>query len=117
MFDWFVARFVGNPVTVAAVAITLATLWLVSRSGRLGGRPGGLAWAAAAWGVWAVWEFALVRFTPEADIRVDLLLLIPAVLASTLGGLAFTLWPGKGDGATGEAPDGSDADGSDPTDR
>lgn len=94
MFDWFVDRFVGNPVAIGAVTVTLGTLWLVSRSGRLGGRPAGLAWAGLAWGVWAVWEAVVMGATPEANIRVDLLLLIPAVLVATVGGLAFTFWPG-----------------------
>jgi hypothetical protein len=93
MFDWFVARFVGDPVTIAAVAVTLATLWMVSRSGRLGARSVGLAWAAIAWGLWALWELVVGQATPESNIRVDLLLLIPAVLASTLGGLAVAFWP------------------------
>lgn len=96
MFDWFASRFVGNPVAVGAVAVTLATLWLVSQSGRLGGRPSGLAWAASSWGIWAVWELGVLQLTPEASVRVDLLLLIPAVLASTLGGLAYAFWPRPG---------------------
>lgn len=95
MFDWFVARFVGNPVAIGAVAVTLATLWLVSRSGRLGARPGGLAWAGLAWGVWAIWEGVVTQSTPTANIRVDLLLLVPVVLLSTLGGLAVAFWPAR----------------------
>jgi hypothetical protein len=96
MLDWFASRFVGDPVTIGAVAAVLASLWLVSRSGGLGARPVGLAWAAVAWGLWAVWEAIVVGVSPEADIRADLLLLIPAVLASTLGGLALAFWPGAG---------------------
>jgi hypothetical protein len=106
MFDWFASRFVGNPVAIGAVAITLASLWMVSQSGRLGGRPSGLAWAAAGWGLWAIWEFAVVQTTPEANIRVDLLLLIPAVLACTLGGLLYAFWPRSGPDPSAPSPPG-----------
>ncbi len=104
MFDWFVARFVGNPVAIAAVAVTLGTLWMVSRSGRLGARPGGLAWAGLAWGVWAIWEGVVTRSDPTAVIGLDLRLLIPLVLASTLGGLAVAFWPARETAAGGGKP-------------
>jgi hypothetical protein len=49
----------------------------------------GLLWAALAWAVWAAWEFAIVRFSPEANIRVDLLLIIPVVIGLSIAAIVL----------------------------
>lgn len=81
-----VALFVGKPVTILAFAalICVAGIALHSQPERkLKGRP--LFAVAGAWTVYALWEWLVMIWTPEANIRVDLLLIWP-VLAS------FTLW-------------------------
>ena len=56
-------------------------------------RPRALLWVALAWVLWAAWEFAVVCFSPEADMRVDLLLIIPAVLIASVVGFILVFWP------------------------
>ena len=36
--------------------------------------------AATAWVIYAAWEWLVVTFSPEANIRVDLMLICPVVL-------------------------------------
>jgi hypothetical protein len=43
------------------------------------------------WGLFAVWEWAVRTFSPEANIRVDLLCLIPGVLIASVAGIWLTL--------------------------
>jgi len=44
-----------------------------------GGHPRSLLIAAAAWGLYAAWEWLVQFRTPEADIRVDLLVIWPVL--------------------------------------
>ncbi len=80
------SMFVGRPWAIAAIA---AMLTVAYASGRWGARQparrtGGLLVAACCWGAFAAWE-ALVQWrTPEADIRVDLLVIWPIVAAVTV---------------------------------
>ncbi len=39
---------------------------------------------ALLWLGWAAWEWTILRVTPEANIRVDLLLILPVVLIVSL---------------------------------
>ena len=48
---------------------------------------------AVAWLLWAAWEWAILTFSPEADIRVDLLIIIPLVMIASAAGLVLPFVP------------------------
>lgn len=78
--------FVGKPLNILAVALVfLAVHLLLSRSTLGTGRhPRWLLLAAAAWALYAAWEWLVKVRTPEADIRVDLLILWPVMLVASI---------------------------------
>lgn len=80
---------VGQPGHCLIVALVLLAGWSLLRfSGavsRRSARP--LLWASLAWGLYAAWEALVQLRTPEANIRVDLLLIWPLLAALTLVGL------------------------------
>ncbi|CAK6694410.1 hypothetical protein VB734_01660 [Synechococcus sp. BA-124 BA4] len=65
---------VGQPGHCLIVALVLLAGW-------------SLLWASLAWGLYAAWEALVQLRTPEANIRVDLLLIWPLLAALTLVGL------------------------------
>ncbi len=86
--------FVGNPVLILLIGAVYAVAYLLVRfrgSERL--RAQALLLPAIAWTVWAVWEFFVTRFSPEANIRVDLLLIVPIVLILSVVGIVGVFWP------------------------
>jgi hypothetical protein len=58
-------------------------------------RPRALLVAALAWTAWFLWEWAIRAFSPEANIRADLLLILPVVGLASLAGLLLPLIPRK----------------------
>jgi hypothetical protein len=76
-----VSLFVGKPLHVLGVALAFLAGHLALRFTGLGvgRRPRPLLVAAAAWALYAGWEWLVQVRTPEADIRVDLLLLWPVL--------------------------------------
>lgn len=48
---------------------------------------GALLVVAAGWAVYAIWEWLVMTKTPEANIRVDLLLIWPVLLVLTAWGI------------------------------
>ena len=77
---------VGQPGHILIVALVLLAGWsLLYGSGAVrcrSARP--LLWASLAWGLYAAWEALVQLRTPEANIRVDLLLIWPLLGALTL---------------------------------
>lgn len=73
---------VGKPLSILLVAVLFGLAHLIAqRAGVLSDRhPRSLLVVAAAWAAYALWEWLVVVFTPEANIRVDLMLIWPAVL-------------------------------------
>ena len=73
--------FVGKPLTILAVAALLLAAHVALRSTPLGdGRDHKqILVAAAAWGLYAAWEWIVQAWTPEANIRADLLVIWPAL--------------------------------------
>lgn len=80
----FLGLFVHQPLRLAALGGAFLVLWLLlSRgSGRAAARRGALLLPAAFFAAFAAWEWLVMTRTPEANIRVDLLLLWPAALAA-----------------------------------
>ncbi|NTU85813.1 MAG: hypothetical protein HGA45_41865 [Chloroflexales bacterium] len=88
------AVFVQHPERSALVAALFFVLWLViwnstGRGTKL--RDLGLLIPAAAWCLYTLWEWAVNRFTPEADIRVDMLLIVPLLIIATIAGVVLPL--------------------------
>ena len=73
--------FVGKPLNILLVAALFFAGYLAMRQSSLapGRRPHALLAAVVAWVVYAAWEWAVQIRTPEANIRVDLLLIWPVL--------------------------------------
>lgn len=72
----------GKPLNIAAVAAAFLALYAAKRYMNIGQR-GHARWplaAAIAWAGYAVWEWRVLVETPEANIRVDLLLIYPVLV-------------------------------------
>jgi hypothetical protein len=79
MIEFLVSLFVQKPLTILAVAVLFVGGYLLMEFTALGsGRtPRALLVAAGAWGAYAIWEWLVRTRTPEANIRVDLLVIWP----------------------------------------
>jgi hypothetical protein len=56
------------------------------------GKRAYMLYAAGAWGLYALWEWLVLVRTPEADIRVDLLLIWPCVGLISLWAIIKSSW-------------------------
>jgi hypothetical protein len=96
MFDIF-RIFVEHPERSALVAGIFFVLWLLFRNRGAGSntwRDRGLLIPATAWSLYAIYEFVVNWATPEADIRVDMLLIVPILLVATIAGIVLAVpWP------------------------
>ncbi|QPN61126.1 hypothetical protein H8F24_07610 [Synechococcus sp. CBW1002] len=91
--DLLVPLFVGKPQTILLVAVVFIAVDLALRFRwpGLARHPGALRIGAIAWGVYAGWEWLVQLRTPEANIRVDLLLIWPALMILSAWALLRTL--------------------------
>jgi hypothetical protein len=80
----FTGWFVKHPLRILALGAIFAAAWGMLRLGASGRRANALLLPAAFCLAFAGWEFLVLVRTPEADIRVDLLLIWPALLILTL---------------------------------
>ncbi len=73
---------VGTPLIILAVAGLFAAAYIFIRGSRFGAvrRPGYLLVPAGAWAFYAAWEWLVLVRTPDANIRVDLLVIWPVLL-------------------------------------
>jgi len=73
--------FVGKPLNILALAILFLAGYLALRFTALeiSRHPRSLLIATIAWGLYAVWEWLVQIRTPEANIRVDLLVIWPVL--------------------------------------
>lgn len=87
------ALFVARPLNILAVAVAFLVGHLALRFTTLGGgrSPGPLLVAAVAWGLYAAWEWLVQWRTPEANIRVDLLVIWPVLAILSLWALVRVL--------------------------
>ena len=81
MIEWLASLFVGKPLNIAAVAAVLFVGFLALRASALGAtrHPRMLLMAVAGWLLYAAWEWLVQVRTPEANIRVDLLIIWPVL--------------------------------------
>ena len=73
--------FVGKPLNILVLAVLFLAGYLVLRFTALGisRHPRSLLIATTAWGLYAAWEWLVQIKTPEANIRVDLLVIWPVL--------------------------------------
>jgi ABC-type proline/glycine betaine transport system permease subunit len=73
--------FVGKPLNILASAVLFLAGYLVLRFTARGisRHPRALISASTAWGLYAAWEWLVQIKTPEANIRVDLLVMWPVL--------------------------------------
>ena len=74
--------FVHKPLNILIVAAVFAIGYLALRFTALGEarHPGALLVPAIGWALYAAWEWLVMVRTPEANIRVDLLVIWPVLL-------------------------------------
>lgn len=75
------ALLVGKPQPILTVGALFLAGYLALRFTPMGAgrRPRLLLVGAAAWALYAFWEWLILVRTPEADIRVDLLVIWPVL--------------------------------------
>lgn len=73
--------FVNKPLNILVVAVLFLAGYLVFRFTAFGiaRHPRSLLIASTAWGLYAAWEWLVQVKTPEANIRVDLLVMWPVL--------------------------------------
>jgi hypothetical protein len=84
--------FVNNPAGIFLVSGLFFAAFLLLRDSNRVSHPKALLWPATFWAIWAVWELIVTRLSPEANIRVDLLILIPAALIVSAFGIIRLFW-------------------------
>jgi hypothetical protein len=91
--EFLASLFVGKPLHILGVALVFLAGHLLLRLTALGGgrHPRPLLFAATAWAVYAAWEWLVKARTPEANIRVDLLLIWPVLLIVSIVAVVKTL--------------------------
>jgi len=76
--DAFTNFFVGQPLVQLVIGVIfLIAYFLTRRNPNL--RAKTLLTPTVLWLAWGLWESAITRFSPEANIRVDLLIILPVV--------------------------------------
>ena len=84
--------FVQQPLLILLVSGVFFAAYLLLRSSSTV-HPRALLLPAIGWLAWAVWEYVVLLFSPDADIRVDLLVIIPVTIALTIAGVVRLIWP------------------------
>lgn len=95
--DLLVSLLVGHPLAILAVAGLFFAAFLALRFRWPGWsrHPRALLVGAIAWGIYALWEAVVQLLTPEANIRVDLLLIWPLLAILSLWSLLRAFWPSR----------------------
>ena len=90
--DLLSSFFVQQPLHILLVAAICLIAWLLLRHGQAGRSGGGnsLLVTAGAWLCYAGWEWLVFTMTPEANIRVDLLVIWPILAILTLWSILRT---------------------------
>ncbi len=84
----FLGLFVQHPLRILAIGALLALIWVGLRVGSMGKRADSLRWPVLFSVLFAAWEWYVLVRTPDANVRVDLLLIWPAFLAVIL----WSIW-------------------------
>ena len=89
----FLSLFVHHPLRLLALAGLFVVLWAVLRRGgsQAIARRNALLAPVAFFVAFAAWEWLVMTRTPEANIRVDLLMIWPAALVIVVWSIVWTL--------------------------
>lgn len=87
--SFLASLFVAQPFNILVMAILFLAGYLVLRFTELGNslHPQMLLIAYSAWGLYAVWEWLVRIKTPDANIRVDLLVIWPVLAVLSIWAL------------------------------
>ena len=79
--EFLASLLVHKPATILIVAALFFAGFLALRLSSFGEarHPGALLVPAIAWALYAIWEWLVMVRTPEANIRVDLLVIWPVL--------------------------------------
>ena len=89
------SMFVGKPQNIIAAAVLFLAGFLTLRFTTVFGNarhPRPLLLVSKAWGLYAAWEWLVQIKTPEVNIRVDLIVILP-VLAILSAWALYRLFP------------------------
>ncbi len=92
MLEALGSLFVHKPLNILALAALFLAAWAVLRFGSVAAarHPNALLIPFGVCLLYAVWEWLVMTRTPEANIRVDLLVIWPAILLTGVGALVRT---------------------------
>lgn len=90
---WLTGLFLGRPLAILAVAAAFALLAAVAATNwtAIPKRPRPLWIAAGAWALYAAWEWLVLKRSPDANIRFDLLMIWPILAGVSVWGLLASL--------------------------
>lgn len=80
--EFLASMFVEKPQHILTVAVVFFAGYLILRFTPIGNahHPRPLLIVSTAWGLYATWEWLVQTKTPEANIRVDLLIIFPVLV-------------------------------------
>jgi hypothetical protein len=80
--EWIASLFVQRPLNILVVAGVFLVGFIGLRASAWGGErhPAALLVPAIGWALYALWEWLVMVRTPEANIRVDLMVIWPVLL-------------------------------------
>lgn len=80
--EWIASLFVQRPLNILAVAVVFVVGFIALRASAWVGtrHPAALLVPAVGWALYALWEWLVMVRTPEANIRVDLMVIWPVLL-------------------------------------
>lgn len=80
--EWIASLFVQRPLNILVVAVVFVVGFIALRASAWGGtrHAAALLVPAVGWGLYALWEWLVMVRTPEANIRVDLMVIWPVLL-------------------------------------
>jgi len=90
--EFLASLVVHKPLNILIVAVAFAVGYLVRRFAFEGDpiQSRMLLVATVGWALYAAWEWLVMTRTPEADIRVDLMVIWPVLLALSVWGIIRT---------------------------
>ena len=87
--EFLASLFVGKPQNIALVSILFLVIFVISyyQNKKIVSHSRSLLTIAFIWGAYAIWEWIVNIQTPEANIRVDLLVIWPLLSIVTFWNL------------------------------
>lgn len=97
MIETLAALLVQRPLAILLVAAAHGLAWALLRATAVGRVPrANVVWVLALlWLAYAAWEWLVLVRSPEANIRVDLLLIWPILALATIWAIVRLLLGGK----------------------